>query len=76
MLTPSTVNAPDLFVLLERAFHSRSRNCHGCTFSLPYRVFNSPRSNWAVIPSHSCSPTCQSILEDLVSELQDTYALA
>ena len=76
MASTSPVSAPDLFVLLERAFRTRSRTCGGCTFSLPYRIFDSPRANWAVIPSHTCSPKCRNILDDLIAEMQRNYALA
>jgi hypothetical protein len=70
------LDASDLFVLLERAFHRRSRACGGCAFSLPFRVEGAREANWAVIPSHTCSPKCEDILHKLVSEFQNSYRLA
>jgi len=69
------LDASDLFVLLERAFHRRSRECNGCAFSLPFRV-DDERGDWAVIPSHTCSPKCEDILHAVVSELRTSYRLA
>ena len=70
------LDASDLFVLLERAFRRRSRECHGCSFSLPFRVEDAPGINWSVIPVQTCSPKCESILEQVVREFQATYRLA
>jgi hypothetical protein len=70
------LDASDLFVLLERAFHRRSRECGGCAFSLPFRVDGARESNWAVIPSHTCSPKCADILHQVVSEFRSSYLLA
>jgi len=70
------LDASDLFVLLERAFHRRSRDCSGCAFSLPFRVEDERGGNWAVIPSHTCSPKCEDILHEVVSQLRTSYRLA
>ena len=73
----SQLAALDLFVLLERTFRRRSRNCRGCGFSLPFRLDDAPSSNWSVIPdSQTCSPKCEAILEDVVAEFQEAYRLA
>ena len=70
------LDATDLYVLLERAFHRRSRECGGCAFSLPFRLDGTPETNWAVIPSHTCSPKCEDILHEVVAEMQGSYRLA
>ena len=70
------LDASDLFVLLERAFHRRSRECNGCAFSLPFRVEDARGPNWSVIPSHTCSDRCEEILQEVVAEMQGSYRLA
>ena len=72
----NTLDASDLFVLLERAFRRRSRECRGCGFSLPFRMPAQRGPNWSVIPSQTCSPECKLILDDLVNEFQSSYRLA
>ena len=72
----NTLDATDLFALIERAFHKRSRDCRGCEFSLPFRLPDEAGRNWSVVASHTCSPNCQLILDDLVDELQVSYRLA
>lgn len=70
--------AADLFVVLERAYRRKVRNCHACKFSLPFRtdVRGVSDANWSVIPSGECCGTCRDILEDLIAEHQATYRLA
>lgn len=68
------MRASDLFVLLERSFRRRSKNCKECTFSLPFStgMFGS----WTVNTSESCSQKCRMIVEELVTEYQDAYRLS
>ena len=75
MSTP-TLDAADLYVLLDRAFRRETRSCPRCTFSLPFRTDGACRhgANWSVLPT-SCSPMCESILEDVLARLQRSYRL-
>ena len=68
----------DLFVLLERAYRRRARDCEACAFSLPFRTDSAEatHSNWSIIPSSGCCGLCRHILEDVVAEYQGTYRLA
>ena len=70
--------AADLFVVLEKAYRRRARNCDACNFSLPFRTDarNPYDTNWSVIPSSGCCGTCRDILEDLIAEHQASYRLA
>jgi hypothetical protein len=43
---------------------------------LPFRVDDPRGGNWAVIPSHTCSPKCEDILHTVVQELRTSYLLA
>jgi hypothetical protein len=43
---------------------------------LPFRVEDERGGNWAVIPSHTCSPKCEDILHEVVSQLRTSYRLA
>ena len=71
-----TLNAEDLFVLLERAFRRRTRGCDACKFTLPFRTdARASGDAWSIVPSADCSSTCQLILEDLVAEHQQAYRL-
>ena len=76
MTAKNRLRAMDLFVTLERAFRSRTRNCKTCSFSLPYRVDTGSGANWAVIPAATCSESCRLLLDEVVSEHQEIYALA
>ena len=72
-----TLDPADLFVLLERTFRRRARDCRGCGFSLPFRVDVPEKgTNWSVIPAHTCSPKCQAVFEELLTEFQRAYRLA
>jgi len=68
------MRASDLFVMLERAFRRRSKNCHACTFSLPFST--GLFGGWTVNTSEACSAKCRMILEELVSEFQQAYRLS
>ena len=74
----TSLGASDLFVVLEKAYRRKARNCDACNFSLPFRT--DPNSafegNWSVIPSSGCCGACQLILEDLIAEHQLSYRLA
>ena len=77
MTRTQLVGAPDLFVLLERAFRSRARGCAACEFTLPFQIAGRPGTpNWSVIPCADCSDTCRGVLEELVAKYQSTYRLA
>jgi hypothetical protein len=72
-----TLDATDLFVMLDRTFRRRSRECRGCGFSLPFRMNGTHQgANWSVIPSETCSPKCQAILDEVLQEFQAAYRLA
>jgi len=72
-----TLDPADLFVLLERAFRRRARDCRGCGFTFPFRVNASEKgTNWSVIPAQTCSPKCQAIFEEMLAEFQRSYRLA
>ena len=74
----TALGAADLFVVLEKAYRRRTRNCDACNFSLPFRTDarSEYEANWSVIPSSGCCGTCQLILEDLIAEHQVSYRLA
>ena len=72
-----TLDSADLYVLLERTFRRRARDCRGCGFSLPFRVEGREKgANWSAIPAHTCSPKCQGVFEESLAELQRAYRLA
>ena len=72
------VRASDLFVLLDRAFRQKTRNCHTCTFSLPFKTRDAKAagSNWTIMASEGCEPGCRAVLEDLLAKFQANYRLA
>ena len=80
MTMPLTTSlaASDLWVLLERAYRRRARDCAACAFSLPYRTdaADPAQANWSIIPSSGCCGLCRHILEDVVAEYQGSYRLA
>ena len=74
----TAVSAADLFVLLDREFRRRQpRECRACYVPLPFRTDGPPngRSNWEIVTPR-CSWRCESVLQDLVQELQQRYELA
>ena len=76
--TVTTLSASDLFTMLDRDFRRQARQCTKCYFSMPYRLFTSPRDpgNWSVIPSSTCSHYCEAMLDDVVSKYRSTYRLS
>ncbi|MEO7743377.1 MAG: hypothetical protein ABIR98_10600 [Usitatibacter sp.] len=74
----TSLAAADLFVVLERAYRQKARNCAACNFSLPFRT--GPRdacdANWSVIASSECCDICKLILEELIAKHQARYTLA
>ena len=74
----TAMSAADLFVLLDREYRRRRpRECGDCFVQLPFRVGEpvNGNANWElVIPR--CRQTCESVLQDLVNEFQQRYALA
>lgn len=73
-MATTSLDASDLFVMLERAFRRETRNCPQCTFSLPFRIDCPHGANWTVVPSN-CSPACESALEDVMAKLQRKHRL-
>jgi hypothetical protein len=70
--------AEDLFVVLERAYRKKARDCATCGFSLPFHT-DTPEAhdaNWSVVPSSGCCGMCLLILEDVISQTQASYRLA
>lgn len=70
--------APDLFVVLDRAFRRRARECAACAFTLPFRLPNrrSGAANWSVAAAAACSEKCKLILDELVAQHQAAYRLS
>jgi len=70
--------ASDLFVLLDRAFRRKARECSQCAFTLPFHLpkRSGSRANWSVVAGAACSERCRLILEELVAEHQSAYELA
>jgi hypothetical protein len=70
--------APDLFVVLDRAFRRRARECSGCAFTLPFHLpkRRAGAANWSVAAAAACSEKCKLILDELVAQHQSTYELA
>lgn len=74
-----SMTATDLFVLLEREYRKRARECEACFFSLPYRIdpTGPGEANWSVVPSTGCEKShCRLVLEELVASHQAAYRLA
>jgi len=78
MATRTQLNSTDLFVVLEKAFRRRARECCSCTFSMPYlqRDDRDADRDWSVTLTNNCSPHCLAILEDIVNQYRREYALA
>ena len=70
--------ATDLFVVLDRAFRRRTRECAACAFSLPFRLPNrrAGSANWSVAAAAACSEKCKLILDELVAQHQAAYRLS
>ena len=73
----TALSAADLFVLLDREFRRRQpRDCRACYMQLPFRVdAPPPRPNWEVVTPR-CEWDCESVLQDVVREMQGRYMLA
>lgn len=78
MANRTQLNASDLFVVLEKAFRRRAPDCAGCTFTIPYAHATAglPEDDWSVLLTHSCSPRCRAILEEVVSRARREYELS
>ena len=78
MANRTQLNSSDLYVVLEKAFRRRSRECGGCTFSMPFypHYRDDPHHDWAITLTNNCSPRCLVILEDIVNKYRREYALA
>lgn len=78
MATRTALNASDLFVVLEKAFRRRARDCCSCTFSMPYSRSGrgTLRDDWSVILTNSCSPRCRALLEEIIHRYRSEYELA
>jgi hypothetical protein len=71
------LNASDLYVVLEKAFRRRARDCAGCTFTIPYaQPARDGHDDWSVLLTHNCSPRCVGILEEVVTRAREEYQLA
>jgi hypothetical protein len=78
-MAPRTqLNSSDLYVVLEKAFRRRARECGGCTFSMPYSQHYHGESgkDWTITLTNNCSPRCVAILEELVNRYRREYELA
>lgn len=77
MASRTQLNASDLFVVLEKAFHRRAPECADCTFTIPYAhaVTGLPQDDWSVLLTQSCSPKCRAILEEVVGGARLRYEL-
>lgn len=76
MANRTALNPSDLFVVLEKAFRRRARDCCGCTFSIPYSHASAGGDgDWSVLLTNNCSPRCRAILEEIVARYRDEYAL-
>lgn len=75
--TRTSLNSSDLYVVLEKAFRRRSRECDGCTFSMPYpqKSDGEAGKDWTVTLTNACSPRCLAILEEIVARYRREYAL-
>jgi hypothetical protein len=78
MANRTQLNSSDLYVVLEKAFRRRSRECGGCTFSMPFSQHDhdDPHQDWTITLTNNCSPRCLAILEDIVNKYRREYALA
>lgn len=78
MTSTTSLDAADLFALLDIAYRRKAPACATCEFSFPFRTnaTDSGYSNWSVIPSDGCCGMCKHILEDLVVQHQASYRLA
>ena len=75
---PEPVSAQDLWVVLEKAYRKRTRQCGKCGFTIPFAVFrgeDGDAGSWAVEPSETCTPECRNTLDELVSTFQKKYRL-
>ena len=71
------VTAADLFVLLDREFRRRKpRECTDCFVQLPYRVdAKGSAANWEVVTPRGCTPGCEAVFDELITEYQALYDL-
>jgi hypothetical protein len=78
MSTRTQLTASDLYVVLEKAFRKRARDCSGCTFTIPYAqsIQRKPDDDWMVLLTQNCSPRCRGILEEVVTRARREYELA
>lgn len=74
----NTLQAVDLFAILEREFRRRARECTGCAFSLPFHLpqNRAGSANWSVAAAAACSEKCRLVLDELVAKHQAAYELA
>jgi hypothetical protein len=78
MINRTELSACDLFVVLEKAFRRRARDCAGCTFTIPHPQppCRGPGDDWTVLLTHNCSTKCRAILEEVVTRARREYQLA
>lgn len=72
------LSAADLFVVLEKAFRRRARECEACAFSIPFFISASGTrgANWTVVPGAQCTENCRLVLEEIIAKHQSSYRLA
>jgi hypothetical protein len=77
MTRKTPIAAADLFVLLDREFQRRKRQCDACFVSLPFPVDRrSPEGpNWETILPAGCEARCDALLQEIVAGMQLTYEL-
>jgi hypothetical protein len=78
MTTRTSVDAADLYVMMQREFRRRqSDSCEACYMQLPYRVDRDEpdEANWEVAMPPPCARHCQMLVEEIVEEFQATYEL-
>lgn len=76
MESKTELTAADLFVLLEREFRRRRRDCDACSVSLPFPVEgHSETGAWDMVMPQNCAQGCEEIVETLLSQLRERYAL-
>lgn len=76
--TRTTIQAADLYVLLQREFRRRQvPECSACYVQLPFRV-DRPEAdapNWEVIFPATCSFGCRELMDEVVEDYSRRYEL-
>ena len=77
MKTRTPIATADLFVLLDREFQRRKRQCDACFVSLPFYVGRRcPEGpNWEALLPARCEARCDALLQEIVAEMQLAWEL-